>query len=139
MKFLSRGLKGIQEAGQYAYATVEYASLASFSMLKVGGRVAAGSVVKVAHPVGQGLAWSFGEIRNLTRKLFPSRDCLDEKLRDVEAMLALIEAKLAILEQRREVLRETAGLTEASRQIDPSKQALLRQIVEANKALIDGE
>lgn len=138
MKVVSHGLEVIHEAGKYTCAGVEYTGLVSYGILKMGGRLVTWSFLKVATPVVRGIAVPFVTLRNAARRLATGRkDYLDEKFRGVEDQLTRIEEKLTTLENRGIVLREAALPCEAPRKIDMGRQGLLRQIVEANKSLMD--
>ena len=139
MKVLSRGLGVIQETGRYACATVEYTGLFSYGLLRCGGQVLSGSFWKVATPVAHGLTWPFVKMANMTFRPGGRRAYFDEKFKNVEDKLVQIAEKLMAMEKRGAVFRETGGLAATPRPFDLGKQAFLRQIVEANKALLDAE
>jgi hypothetical protein len=138
MRCLSRGLGAIVEAGKYTCATVEYTGLVSYGALKFGGRVVAHSFRIVTAPVARGMAIPFVGIKKVTLKVFGRKNYFDEKFESVEEKLARIAERLASIENRGIVVRGTAVPTKVPRRIDLGRQALLRQIVEANKSLIDG-
>ena len=137
MKCLSRGLGAMVEAGKYTCATFEYTGLVSYSALRSGCRVVAHSVRKVTTPVARVIASPFERMRRGTDKLSGRKNYFDEKFESVEEKLAHIEAKLAAIESRGMVPRGNAAPAAPPRQVDMGRKALLRQIVEANKSLID--
>lgn len=137
MKVLSRGLEIIQETGKYTCATVEYTGLFSYSLLRRGGQVISDSFWRVGTPAAQGLAWPFTEMANMTFRRWGRRAYLDEKFKSVEDKLVQIAEKLTAMEKRGAVFRETGVPKATPRLVDLDKQAFLRQIVEANKALLD--
>ncbi len=137
MRCLSRGLGAIVEAGKYTCATVEYTGFISYRALKFGGRIVTHSFRTVTTPVAKGIALPFEGIKKITCKVFGRRKYFDEKFESVEEKLAHIEAKLASIENRGIVVRSTSVPKEVPHKLDLGRQALLRQIVEANKSLID--
>ena len=137
MRYLSRGLGAIVEAGKYTCATVEYTGLVSYGALKFGGRVVAHSVRKVTTPVARGITLPLVGIKEVTHKIFGRKNYFDEKFKSVDEKLAHIEAKLVSIQNWGMVVRSIAVPTEAHREVDLGRQAILRQIVEANKSLID--
>jgi hypothetical protein len=134
---LSRGLEAIVEAGKYTCATVEYTGLVSYGALKFGGRVVAHSFRIVTRPVARSIILPFVEMKKVSHKIFRRREYFDEKFESVEEKLAHIEAKLALIENQGMVVRRTAVPGKVPYKIDLGRRALLRQIVEANKSLID--
>ena len=137
MKCLSRGMGAMVEAGKYTCATFEYTGLVSYSALRCGCRVVAHSFRRVATPVARVVASPFERMRKSTGKVPGRTTYFDQKFGSVEEKLAHIEAKLALIERRGLALRSEAAPTAPPRPIDRGRQALLRQIVEANKSLID--
>jgi hypothetical protein len=139
----------IQEAGKYTCATAEYTGLVSFGMLKHGGRLIKYSVLKVTTPLGRGLMKPFvslkrikplGGSRRARGNTATERAYFDSRFDSVEAQLERIEEKLAWLERHGLPSRTRAVVVQSPpRQVDQARHALLRQIVEANIALITAE
>ena len=137
MNCLSRGLGAMVEAGKYTCATFEYTGLVSYSALKSGYRVVAHSFRRATTPVARVIASPFERMRKGTVKVSARKNYLDEKFESVEEKLAHIEAKLAVIENRGVVLRGDSAPAAPPRQVDRGRQALLRQVVDANKSLMD--
>ena len=97
MKVLSAGWNTFHETGKYTCATVEYAGLVSYSMLKRSGIRVFGGVLKITSPVAATVSWPYGFIRDKTGSIFSNRahgekiESLTKQLVDIEKRLAQIE------------------------------------------------
>lgn len=145
MKVLSSGLCMICEVGKYTCATAEYTGLVSYGMLIYAGRAIKCSVLKVTAPLGRGLMKplvSLKEIRPLEglRRIGHQKASriayFESRFNSVEEKLERIEEKLDWLERHGIPSRTRTIVVESPpKEIDQAKQALLRQIVEANIVL----
>ena len=139
MKALTMGMNAFNETGRYTYATIEYAGLLSFSMLKRGGSVVTGGVRKVTRPTAAVICWPYEFIKDKTGSVF-SKNRHRENIKSLTEKLARIEERLAKIEKYgvmapsdgAEVARKKKALTD-------DKRFVLKGILEETKALKEME
>jgi len=134
MKVLSAGWNAFNETGKYTYATVEYAGLVSYSVLKSGGTVVNDGIQKIISPVASAMCWPFAVIKDKTSVIFRSREH-GEKIKSVKEKLMEIEKRLAFIERHGVVpgLERVPGKRE--KRLDEERRSVLQAILEANKRL----
>ena len=134
MKVLSAGWNAFNETGKYTYATVEYAGLVSYSVLKSGGTVVNDGIQKIISPVASAMCWPFAVIKDKTSVIFRSREH-GEKIKSVEEKLMEIEKRLAFIERHGVVpgLERVPGKRE--KRLDEERRSVLQAMLEANKLL----
>ncbi len=134
MKVLSVGWNAFNETGKYTYATVEYAGLVSYSVLKSGGMVVKVSIRKITMPVTAAICWPFAVIKDKTSVIFRSREH-GEKIKSLEEKLMEIEKRLAFIERHRVVPGLEAVPGKREKRLDEERRSVLQAILEANKLL----
>ena len=134
MKVLSAGWNAFNETGKYTYATVEYAGLVSYSVLKSGGTVVNDGIQKIISPVASAMCWPFAVIKDKTSVIFRSKE-QREKIKSLEEKLMEIEKRLAFIERHGVVpgLERVPGKRE--KRLDEERRSVLQAILEANKRL----
>jgi hypothetical protein len=134
MKVLSAGWNTFSETGKYTYATVEYAGLVSYSMLKNGGMVVKVNLRKITMPVTAAIYWPFANIKDKAGVIFRSKKH-EEKIRGLEEKLMEIERRLAFIE-RHGVVSALEGVPgKREKRLDEERRGVLQAILEANKLL----
>ena len=98
MKMLSAGWNAFNETGKYTYATVEYAGLVSYSVLKSGGTVVNDGIQKIISPVASAIYWPFAVVKDKAGVIFRSEE-QQEKIKSLEEKLAEVEERLAKIEK----------------------------------------
>ena len=139
MKALTMGRNAFNETGKYTYATVEYAGLLSFSMLRRGGGVVTCGVRKVTRPTAAAICRPYDFIKDKTGSVFSNKKHR-ENIKSLTEKLARIEERLVKIEKYgvvpgsagAEVARKRKGLSD-------DKRFVLKGILEETKALREKE
>lgn len=135
MGIFSVGWNTVNETGKYTCATVEYAVLLSYSMIKTAGILVTGGVRKVTMPVAAAVCWPYDCIKDKTGSVF-SKKGHKERIKGLTERLAQIEERLANIEKygvipasgEADALRKKKALTK-------DKRSVLKRIFEETKAL----
>ncbi len=134
MKVLSAAWNIFNETGKYTCATVEYAGLVSYSMIKKGGIVEKVSLRKITMPVKAAICWSFAVVGGKAGVIFRSNEH-DEKIKSLEEKLMEIEKRLAFIEEHGVVPGLEPGKKEKGLEVEEERRIVLQAILEANKLL----
>jgi hypothetical protein len=134
MKVLSAGWNAFNETGKYTYATVEYAGLVSYSVLKSGGTVVNDGIQKIISPVASAICWPFAVIKDKTSVIFRSGE-QQEKIKGLEEKLMEIEKRLAFIERHGVVSALEGAHGKKEKRLDEERRGVLQAILEANKLL----
>ena len=137
MNVLSLGWNTFYETGKYTYATVEYAGLLSFSMLKRGGVFVTAGVQKVTRPAATAICWPYDFIKDKTGSVF-SKKGHKENLKSLTEKLARIEERLAKIEKYGVVAAPVAVAAE-KKKLSADKRFVLKGILEETKSLKEVE
>ena len=134
MKVLSAGLNTFHETGKYTCATVEYAGLLSYSLVKNGGICVAGGVRKITAPVAMAICWPYDFIKDKTSSVFkrgPTENLkgLIERLAQIEERLAQIEKFGALPDSGK------AAVMRKKKELNEGKRMVLKGILEETKSL----
>lgn len=132
MKVLSAGWNTFNETGKYTCATVEYAGLISYSMIKRGGMVVKVSLRKITVPVTAAICWPFAVVEDKAGVIFRSKEH-GEKIKSLEEKFMEIEKRLAFIEEHGVVPGLEPGKKEI--RLDEDRRIVLQAILEANKLL----
>ncbi len=132
MKVLSAGWNTFNETGKYTCATVEYAGLISYSMVKKGGTVVKVSLRKITMPVKAAICWPFAVVEDKAGVIFRSKEH-EEKIKSLEEKLMEIDKRLAFIERHGMVSGLEPGKKE--KRLDEERRIVLQTILEANKLL----
>lgn len=138
MKVLSTGWNTFHETGKYTCATVEYAGLFSYSIVKRGGLFVTGSLRTVARPVARAVTWPIGFAWDNTSGIFTSRK-QKEKIRGLEEKLMELEQRLLSIEKHGVVPAAVASRTKKEKELDEDKRFVLRQILHDTKSIREEE
>ena len=135
MKALTMGRNAFNETGRYTYATIEYAGLLSFSMLKKGSTVVTDGVRKVTRPTAAAICWPYDFVKDRTVSVF-SKKRHRENIKSLTEKLAQIEVRLAKIEKYG-VAAPPGGADAARKQkeLREDKRFVLKGILEETKAL----
>ena len=135
MKVLSVGWNTFHETGKYTCATVEYAGLLSYSMLKRSGIRVFDGVRKITSPVAATVCWPYNFIRDKTGSVFSSREHA-EKIDGLTQQLATIEKRLARIEKHGVVrITEAQAARRRKKKLREDKKIVLKGILEETRAL----
>jgi len=134
---VSSGVDAMREGGRWTYATVEYLGLVSYHLLKKGGKTFSASVVRMSRVMGNGVGKSFVYIKGTWPTYAERRRDTEGKFRSLQEKILMLEERLALLEVRG-IRPSEKGLYGAKRkELEEGKRALLHQIMEANKRLLE--
>lgn len=134
MRVLSTGWNTFHETGKYTCATVEYAGLFSYSVVRRGGLLVTGSLRTVARPVAKAVTWPIGFVWDKTTGVFTSKK-EKEKIRGLEEKVVELEQRLVSLEKYGVVPAAAASKQKKEKELDDDKRIVLQQILEATKAI----
>jgi Ser-tRNA(Ala) deacylase AlaX len=134
MKVLSAGWNAFNETGKYTYATVEYAGLASYSVLKSGGTVVNDGIQKIIPPVASAICWPFAVIKDKASVIFRSKKH-EEKIKSLTEKLAEVEERLAKIEKYGLIPVSEAVAMKKGRKLAEDKQLVLKEILEETISL----
>jgi len=132
MKVLATGWNTFHETGKYTCATVEYAGLFSYSIVKRGGSLVTSGAWRVTRPVAKVVTRPFGFVWDKTSGIFASKKD-KEKIRALEEKLMELERRLVTLEKDGVVL--AAATSQMKKELDEDKRLVLQQILEETKAI----
>ena len=132
MKVLSTGWNTFHETGKYTCATVEYAGLFSYSIVKRGGSLATSGAWRVTRPVAKVVTRPFGFVWDKTSGIFTSNK-EKEKIRVLEEKLMDLEQRLDALEKDGVVL--AAAASQVRKELDEDKRLVLQQILQETKSI----
>lgn len=138
MKVLSTGLNTFHETGKYTCATVEYAGLLSYSIVKRGGLLVTGSLQTVAGPVVRAVTRPFGVVWDKTSGIFTDR-AQKEKIRGLEEKIAELEQRLLNIEKHGVVLAAADSQQKKEKDLDEVKRYVLQQILQETKSVREEE
>ena len=136
MKVLSSGFDTFNYTGKYTYATVEYAGLLSYSMVKRGGSLATYGVRKVTMPVAAAVCWPYDFIKKGTGSLLGGKK-YEKRITSLTEKLALIEERLAKIEKYGVIAGPEEPALRKRKQLAEDKRFVLKGILEETKALKD--
>lgn len=147
--------KRMFEAGKYARAAVEYSGLASYSVVKKGCTASKRMFLRVAGPTAWAVSRPFVVVKSQTAKVFRKIAPKKEALRDLEerlikienlgapgdlgGKLMKIEDRLAYLEKHGMTRTSQAAVPQKDKKLSEDKRFLLKEILQATKALKDAE
>lgn len=134
MKVLSAGWNTFNETGKYTHATVEYAGLVSYSVLKSGGRVVNDGIQKIISPVASAICRPFAVIKDKTSVIFRSQE-QQEKIKSLEEKLAEVEERLAKIEKYGLIPVSEAVAMKKGRKLAEDKRLVLKEILEETISL----
>ena len=134
MKVLSSGFNTFNYTGKYTYATVEYAGLLSYSVVKKGGRVVTCGLRKVTVPVAAAICWPYDFIKGRAGSLFGEKR-YEEKITSLTEKLALIEERLSKIEKFGLIATPEEYVKRRREELREDKRFLLKGILEETKAL----
>ena len=134
MKVLSAGWNAFNETGKYTYATVEYAGLVSYSVLKSGGTVVNDGIQKIIPPVASAIYWPFAVIKDKTSVIFRSKKH-EEKIKSLTEKLAEVEERLAKIEKYGLIPISEAVAVKKGRKLAEDKRLVLKEILEETISL----
>jgi hypothetical protein len=154
MKTMSYALDAFSEAGRYSCATIEYASLLSYSVLRRGAIVVTVGFRKVTTiPVTTTVCWPFGAIKGKVVGLFRSKEH-DERITSLEKRLSVLDKKkigdlavkimeidkrMSTIEKHDVVLGSDAVIPKKGKKLSRDRLSMLSQIVDANLSLREDE
>jgi hypothetical protein len=134
MKVLSVGWNTFNETGKYTCATVEYASLVSYSMLKRGGMVVMAGIQIITSPVTAAVRRPFVFVKNGASRVFSNKE-YEEKLKGLEEKLRVMEERLAEIEKHGVVPASRAAASKKEKRLSEDKRLVLHGILEDTKSL----
>jgi len=134
MKVLSVGWNTFNETGKYTYATVEYAGLVSYSMLKSGGMVVKVNLGRITTPVKAAIHWPFAVIKDKTSAIFRSKEH-GEKIKSLTEKLMEIEKRLAKIEKYGLISVSEAVAMKKGKKLTEDKLLVLKEILEETISL----
>ena len=134
MKVLSAGWNVFNETGKYTYATVEYAGLVSYSVLKSGGTVVNDGIQKIISPVASAIYWPFAVVKDKAGVIFRSEE-QQEKIKSLEEKLAEVEERLAKIEKYGLIPVSEAVAMKKGRKLAEDKRLVLKEILEETISL----
>ena len=137
MKVLSVGWNTFNETGKYTYATVEYAGLVSYSVLKSGGTVVNDGIQKIISPVASAIYWPFVVIKDKTSVIFRSKEH-EEKIKSLTEKLAEVEERLAKIEKYGLISVSDAVAVKKGKKLAEDKRLVLKEILEETISLKRG-
>ncbi|MBF0550620.1 MAG: hypothetical protein HQK60_08795 [Deltaproteobacteria bacterium] len=149
MKIISDSWDSVSEAGRYTCATMEYAGLLSFNLVKRGGRATLGQLTRATRPVATTLVQPFVFIKEKAKRVVGRKGHHEERLEQVEERLnidedrwesleerlARVEERMSLLEKRGSVPTKQLPVALKERKLDDRRRGVLRAIMESNKLL----
>ena len=138
MKVLSSGFNTFNYTGKYTFATVEYAGLLSYSIIRRGGILVTCGVRKVTMPVAAAVCWPYDFIKKGTGSLFGGKK-YEERITSLTEKLALIEERLAKIEKYGVIAGPEEHVLRKRKELTEDKRFVLKGILEETKALKDME
>ena len=134
MKVLSAGWNTFNETGKYTYATVEYAGLVSYSVLKSGGMLVNDGIQKIISPVASAICWPFAVMKDKTGVIFRSKEH-EKKIKSLTEKLAEVEERLAKIEKYGLIPVSEAVAMKKGRKLAEDKRLVLKEILEETISL----
>ncbi len=135
MSVVSVSVNAFNETGKYAYATIEYGGLVSYSMAKRGGGVVVTGIRKVTDPVTAVVSRPFVAIKDKTGVLFGMR-AREERIKSLEDKLGGMEQRLATIEKFG-IMPGQQEKRVKKKVIAEDKRAVLKGILQETKDLRD--
>jgi hypothetical protein len=137
MKMLSAGWNAFNETGKYTYATVEYAGLVSYSVLKSGGTVVNDGIQKIISPVASAICWPFVVVKDKAGVIFRSEE-QQEKIKSLEEKLAEVEERLAKIEKYGLIPVSEAVAMKKGKKLAEDQLLVLKEILDETISLKGG-
>ncbi len=147
--------KRVLEAGKYTRAAVEYSGLVSYSVVKKSCTASKRMFLRVARPTAWAVSRPFvvvkGQTAKVFRKLTPGKKALRDledrlikienlgELGDLEGKLVKIEDRLAYLEKHGVTRLSQTAIPQKDKKLSEDKRFVLKEILQATKALKDAE
>ena len=134
MKVLSTGWNTFHETGKYTCATVEYAGLFSYSIVKRGGSLVTSGAWKVARPVARAVSWPFGFVWDKTTGVFTGKK-EKERIRGVEEKIVELEQRLVNIEKYGVIPAAGASRPKKEKDLEEDKRFVLQQILQYTQSV----